>query len=457
MAQTNIPFDVFTAIFETYTDDFRSEHTEFSNKAVPWKLGHICRSWRQAALSSSSCWNIFTFWVTEDNANNELPEMYQQLLQRCGSKPLQFLIEFSRYSEPLPQQPLRVFEPILDRCSQWGHIVLQGLDVPEIHRQFGPARGKLSSLHTLKIYFRSSITREDNPTPTERRRKVFDFFKDAPALSEVLLNDMSSRLKKYEIVLPWDQLKTFITYGLPEGIFPTELERQTNLQSLTCVHNKFPTFPAKPISHQHLRNLYIYATNEIEACFTHMAEVTLPALETLSVSFLTMELRYNLSAIPALTTLIINSKCQLKTLVIQQNCTTSIDTLPTLFSQIPSLETLDIGHGLFFVPILGALCYDQTKPTLLPNLRRLCVTYSTSTYPSDMRVVSDLINSRQQISTDLDIPGQLLAPLLYVRLFIRRSETRYFAFLDLINEYVPPPPSSRVSVSTLGPYLCSIF
>lgn len=371
--------------------------------------------------------------------------MHQELLKRSGSTPLQISFHFSRFTTPVPPDPFRILGPAISRSSQWETILIQGMDVTEIQRQFGSAQGQLLLLRSLKIYFRSKISRPNTAFHRERRTTRFDLFNIAPSLTEVLLNDISGSLEKYEVCLPWSQLTRYVTYGSAKGAFPTELERQPNLEVLICVHNHFPTLPSKYISHHRLRELYLYATTDIQACFERLGETTLPALEALAVTFMTVELRYNVSAIPSIVSLVSRSRCQLKALVIQQNSDLHADLLPDLLSQIPSLETLDIGHCAHFRNTLSALCFDVTQPLLLPNLQRLVVACNNTTRPSDIRLISDLVKSRQHTFEDNNALGLPFVPLLYVRIFVKKSETRYYAFLDLEGWQEAPQTDSPAS------------
>ncbi|KAJ3566245.1 hypothetical protein NP233_g7119 [Leucocoprinus birnbaumii] len=421
--QGNLSYDVLSQIFMIYNHVSRDNYNDYMNEGIPWILGQICHSWRQVALNTPTCWNSFTLEITEDNADNDLPEMHQALLARSADASLRISFDFSRYNEPIPGRPFRIIEPLLERCTQWTTILLQGLDVPELHRQFRPARNNLPSLWSLKFYFRSRTTRDSVVLPGER------------------------------VLLPWNQIKTYGAYSAPGNPFPDELERQPNLESLTTIYNDFPSITPHPIVHQNLRELYVYATQNIEAGFEQLKQLTLPSLELLVLTFMTMELRHNVSIIATVISLIQNSKCNLKSLAIQQNCNLYIDRLPVLFSLTPSLETLDIGHGTWFRDTLSALRFDPKKETLLPNLKRLVIAYTVGTNPVDIKFIRELVESRKQAFTDSASTGQLFCPLLYIRLHIKRSETRYWCFMDLEDRYAAPEGHTKTDAYPLDLYM----
>ncbi|KAF5364108.1 hypothetical protein D9756_000082 [Leucocoprinus leucothites] len=447
--QGDLTVDVLTQIFIIYNNVSRDRHNDYSNQGIPWILGQICRSWRQVALNTPNIWNMFSLEIDEKTADGDLPEMHQTLLARSANASLRISFEFSRYNEPIPGRPFRILEPLLERSTQWSTVLLRGLSVPEIYRQFGPARDNLPALWSLKIYFRNKATRDSVVLPGERGLRNFDFFKNAPVLNRVLLNNMADRQDHYDIMLPWNQIKTFSSYNTPDNPFPDELDRQPNLESLTAIYNEFLPLTPRQIAHQNLRELYIYATHGIEDSFEQVTQLVVPSLELLVIIFMTMELRHKVSIIPTVISLIENSKCSLKSLAIEQNCDLHIDKLPTLFSLTPKLETLDIGHGKWFRAALTALRFDPEKETVLPNLQRLAIAYTVGTNPVDIKLIKELVESRKQVFTDPSRAGQLFHPLLYVRLHIKRSETRYWCLMDLEGRYVPPEGHTRTDAYCL--------
>ncbi|KXN81836.1 hypothetical protein AN958_03605 [Leucoagaricus sp. SymC.cos] len=439
--QGGLPIEVLNQIFSIYTDLLRESNTDVhSNQAIPWILGKICHSWRQVAIYSPLCWNTFTIQITEDSDISVPSEMHQTLLSRTRAAPLHIFFDFSQYHEPIPGDPLPIIQPLVDRSSQWAAVLMRGVDVPEIYRQFRSIRGRIPDLRSLKIYFRNRPSRGSIPLPGEHAIRNFDLFSDAPSLTQVLLNDMfSNGLPSYDIVLPWNQITSYGAYNVPGKPFPNELDRQPNLRSLTTIYDDFPYLPPKHFSHQTLRELYVNTTTDPDGCFKQMTRLTLPSLELLVITFMTMELRQKTSAISAIITLITNSQCQLKSLAISQNCDLHIAKLPELFALTPELETLDVGHGTYFRDALAALRFDPEKSTLLPNLKRLVVVYTISTKPIDMKLISELVESRKRVSADLSYIGELLNPLPHVRVHIKRSETRYYCFHDLEGTYNTPP------------------
>ncbi|KAF9445017.1 hypothetical protein P691DRAFT_777874 [Macrolepiota fuliginosa MF-IS2] len=430
LAQENLPFDILSNIFETYTGLTSQELSDLSNKSTPWILGHICRSWREAALSIPQCWNVFAVVVTDENANSS-SLMHEELIRRSGTMPLHISFNFRDFTELIEKHPFQIIEPVLKHSSQWGTVVIIGMDCSEIHRQFGPVRGQISRLRSLRI-LRPRFSRGLEFPPGERRMTHFDLFAYAPSLSEVTLEDPIGSLEQRKITLPWNQLTQYVAHGFPEGVFPVELERSPDLQSLMRVHNHFPpSRVSNPISHHHLRYLFLHGETDMELAFKQLGDMTLPSLEVLAITFATMEARKDISAISAISSLVTRSHCQLKALVIQQTSNLYVDLLPPLLSQLPSLETLDIGHCGHFRGTFSALRFDPTRPTLLPNLRRLVVSCNSGTRPSDIKLIKDILHSRQRVSKDNGSPGQLLAPLLYARLFVKKNDLRYHMLLDL--------------------------
>lgn len=444
-------------MFEAYTASLRLDHPDFSNAAIPWVLGQVCHSWRQVATSVPRCWNRFTLMVTDEGANKELPEKFAELIKRSGNVPFGVSFDFAPFSDEISPHPYRILEPLIRHSSQWEAIMMNGLDVTDVSNQFGQIKGRLDHLRSMKIYFRSSMSRSSIPNRGDLRRRerdalpAFDLFGAAPSLSYVFFNDMTGHLMRYKPVLPWSQLKAYVVYGSKNDIFPSELRRQSNLETFICMHNRFP--PPSPeqshVIHHHLRHLHLHFSRDMEACIQRLGEVSLPALETISITLLSSEAYYSTSSIPGIAALVSRSKCQLKTLVVLQISTLNVDLFPNLLSELPSLETLDIGNGLHFDSVLPLLVFDKDKKTLLPNLRRLAVSFSAFVRPKDVQLISNIIESRQRVSNSAGDLGQLFSPLLYARIFIKSSGVLDSVFQALDGWPLPSPPARDVSIIQL--------
>ncbi|KAF9441862.1 hypothetical protein P691DRAFT_536154 [Macrolepiota fuliginosa MF-IS2] len=427
-AQDNLPFDVLSRIFETYT---YSLPPGLPNSNIPWVLGHICRSWREIALSTRHCWNVFAVIVTDKNADMVFP-MHEELIRRSGTVLLHISFVFRSPNHSIKEQsPARILEPALSHSSRWGTISIIGLNCFGISKQFGRARGRISRLRSLK-FVRQHVRQGIGSFLEEPRGVHFDIFDDAPSLSEVILSDPIGQLGKHEIYMPWNQLTTYLMHGIVEGVFLAELERSPNLRVLVRICGSFrPGRTLRPISHRHLRCLFLHAKAGVQLAFQQLANVILPSLEILGIALSMARAHREISAIPTIAALVTRSRCQLKTLVIQQNSKLGIDLLPPLLSQLPSLETLDVGHCEYFRDVFSALCFNPTKPTLLPNLQRLVVSGGISTRPNEVKFVKELLDSRQRVFKDGISPGQLFVPLSYARVCIKRKIPRYYVFLEL--------------------------
>ncbi|KAF7345006.1 hypothetical protein MVEN_01663400 [Mycena venus] len=286
---------------------------------TPWQLGHICQSWRLAALGYPPLWNSITIPSPRDSFL--LPMIETQLL-RSASGPLN--VYWSADEEEGTADP-QCAASVVSHCNRWHLVCLDTTYTSDELSWLHPAAGRLDALERLKVL-------GSDPTVGIR-----DIFSVAPRLREVILTDF--RLGRYsaQIDLPWGQ----ITHYRGAFIAQTQIDilKQTPYLRQCAVglklHIDYDPDNNSPAVLPYLRRLCIGQPRLLDRLNT-------PLLEELScVRNWRMDLR-------ALLPFVHSSSCSLKTLVLM-SCGICPDLVEVLRG-LPSLtyafiESPDERHG----------------------------------------------------------------------------------------------------------------
>ncbi|KAJ7618596.1 hypothetical protein FB45DRAFT_169540 [Roridomyces roridus] len=104
----------------------------------PWYLGHICRYWREVAISVPSLWSEICIM----HRREPFP-LLETLLSRCSSGPLKVL--YWSTSKPDP----RLLSMLVECSERWTFASL--LLNPHNFGEIGPIRGRIPQLRHLRI------------------------------------------------------------------------------------------------------------------------------------------------------------------------------------------------------------------------------------------------------------------------------------------------------------------
>ncbi|KAF7375619.1 F-box domain-containing protein [Mycena sanguinolenta] len=248
-------------ICEIFVQVLLSECGENSSRLPqPWRLGHICRSWRRAALSYPRLWPSITF---PSLGTRERSAMMEIQLSRSGNTPLDILWEGDKLVES------RLLKLVTTHSNRW-HV----LRLPSHQPLFGdsrsalkwlrPVAGRLAQLRRLEV-----VTASDNLLVT-------DVFAAAPALREVVLTDREFSVSSPErINIPWAQITHY------RGCYPLSrqlkiLQKASNL--IECAIGYSPLSPSalsRRILLPQLRRLHLTDAEILDY-------IDAPLLETLS-------------------------------------------------------------------------------------------------------------------------------------------------------------------------------
>ncbi|KAJ6455570.1 hypothetical protein C8R47DRAFT_209169 [Mycena vitilis] len=272
--------------------------------APPWWLGHICRSWRQAALSYSLFWSSLSVPSALSPITDHLSRIEAQLI-RAAHAPL-----YISWRDVQNKVDPALLHLVLPHCSRWRSLCF---DVyPKYERRLlnwlQPVNGQLKNLQKLEVIGGTNTS-------------IPDVFSNAPNLQQVVLADESFLYSPSTLVVPWVQITHY------QGTYKEErqLEILRNAPNLLECSIGFINFHnSGPDSNQilpHLRRLCI----EDDKLLRHL---TAPMLEALTVVWFS----------PGSLSFVQRSSCTLKKLALMR-CTIDSE-LTDLLQNIPSLTHL---------------------------------------------------------------------------------------------------------------------
>ncbi|KAJ7635674.1 hypothetical protein DFH06DRAFT_1479007 [Mycena polygramma] len=256
---------------------------------APWRLGHICQSWRRAVLGNPFFWNSVTIpnlWGSP-NQNLALSRMDLQLL-RSASTPLTVYW----CAEKHKKIDLRSADAVLSHCGRWNGL---HLDVPCDGADLTwliPASGRLTALRTFKADF-GFLT------------QFPDILSVVESIREVILTDWFLYYPSPSILVPWGQITHY------RGAYVTTTQRHILAAApnlLQCAVNfEPPLVLGPPITLPQLRGLRVERPKDL-------LHLTTPSLENL---FSVCHSRLDL---PEFARFLRRSSCSLKQLVLR-DCT----------------------------------------------------------------------------------------------------------------------------------------
>jgi hypothetical protein len=216
---------------------------------TPWYLGHICRYWREVALTLPILWSdIFIF-----SARKFSIERLETLLSRSINSPLKVLL-WSSSDDPHVNVLLHI---LVANSVRWraASLLLTPYSFPELV----PLRGRIPILRHLRI----NVVDHNKPSSTSDTSNPFEI---APDLRDVSFEDLSGL--RFPIVLPWNQLTRWKTESRVPNPY-TILPITSNLEIASLAVNRVPQ---QAIFLPRLRRLYITLLPALD-------HFVLPALE----------------------------------------------------------------------------------------------------------------------------------------------------------------------------------
>ncbi|KAJ6506274.1 hypothetical protein C8R47DRAFT_1101732 [Mycena vitilis] len=324
----------------------------------PWWSGHICQSWRQAALGYTSFWSSISIPRSFWGKVNYLPRVQAQFI-RAANSPLE--LRWSLECEAIDSE---LWQLVIPRCRRWRSLCF---NVCPPHRRLRldwlyAVRGHLHLLETLELNGASDII-------------IPDVFSDAPKLRQVFLSfaETPTPLWLPSVVIPWAQITHY--RGFYSQKHQSEIIRNApNLlyASIGCWNKSdLDTTQVLP----HLRRLCIQEGGILR-------NITAPRVETLTV--------IQWEAYPDIIPFVNRSSCTLTKLVLLCcNINTELtDVLRHLSSLTHLLVSLDSYNAqIAFSEEMSA----ATDSHLCPNLTTLALGYQ---WPTPWDTLVSMVESR---------------------------------------------------------------
>ncbi|KAJ7677038.1 hypothetical protein DFH06DRAFT_617394 [Mycena polygramma] len=221
-----------------------------SHKHPPWYLGHVCRSWRLAALTYPHLWSSIAL---HHSSRPRFP-LIETLLQRSSNAPLNVSWNGTPIDHPSK-------DAVLANCSRWRSLYLDAR-VADIS-DFGwlqPVCGRLTALQTLSL---------SRPGPNVI---LPDIFSTAPMLREVSLADWYFPVISPSVVIPWGQITTY------RGAYDTSTQRKILMAAPNVAECSLRFVGARqphentPITLPYLRRLCVERTGSLRHLTTPLLE-----------------------------------------------------------------------------------------------------------------------------------------------------------------------------------------
>ncbi|KAJ6506278.1 hypothetical protein C8R47DRAFT_112426 [Mycena vitilis] len=300
----------------------------WSGKKTPWNLGHICRSWRQHAVSYPLLWTFIAVYCSHLDINRTLLKLAAQLQRSANA-----LLDVQWPSVDTDDVDLRLLSLLLPHSNRWRSL---GINiVPSSHPESAApqcqwlhfVKGHLGQLQHFEVTAVSNVT------------SLPDVFSIAPNLRQVVLSHRSP--SPAFIAMPWRQITHY--HGTCPAKYQLEILRAAAPRLLECVigYNgerfEIRTYRQTPqmITLPNLRRLSSKDVNVV-------AHLTAPLLERLRLAL--RGPRQRRESIDMLLPFIHRSACALTRLALVE-CSVNpavisvLGALPTLTSLLIDLES----------------------------------------------------------------------------------------------------------------------
>ncbi|KAJ7168710.1 hypothetical protein C8R46DRAFT_239174 [Mycena filopes] len=358
-----LPTELLCEIFHASLPHSRRVYFQETIVTAPWKLGVVCRRWRESALGDPTLWSSIEikcgFLSSSQIAKYYPLAALQTQIFRSGDAPLELTFRTGYYDEQISSHFLALLEAVVGESHRWKTLNLNwGIEHPAAILIFAQIQGRLPQLHRLEINW--------------------DFlpiaiFEVAPQLRQVF----SLHYEAQPLSVPWPQITHF------EGESSARVCLDICTQAALLVECAFT------ISHANMTP-------------TDMPMVLLPQLRRLAISgsgilplLEAPNLEYLfLDTLASAAPFLLRSQCRLKGLDVS-SCPS-----PDLIHLVPHIPTLLHFHAYFpkasEVPHHTAKLFRVLRDAC-PNLVSIHVTFSQVLCPYD--ALYDLCVARRRTLT----------------------------------------------------------
>ncbi|KAJ7633159.1 hypothetical protein FB45DRAFT_1003307 [Roridomyces roridus] len=331
---------------------------------APWRLGHICRSWRAWVLGDPCLWSSLHILYRDDDSDHDFPlAMVETQLMEGPS-----LLKIS---------PWDLLVPLSERWKSLHIQYREDDDLDCLARVLRPIAGHLSNLERLALFSSSYDSTSIKP------EWDIDIFLIAPRLREVFLTGWSGSSCGYysvDLPIPWSQIARYRGLFAAADTHLRIFQKTPSLVECTIGVDK-EDIPAFTAILPCLRRLCVDGPGGM------LANIIAPSLEDLFLTDMT----------PTATPFVYSSSCRLKTLVLTE--LTRIDNLISLLEACPLLETFILSGVMLpdipkTTPLFAALQLSGSNSDICPNLAVFAFGMRVSPDVSWKEVLFRMIRSR---------------------------------------------------------------
>ncbi|KAF7362732.1 hypothetical protein MVEN_00622500 [Mycena venus] len=344
-----IPAELLCEIF-TLTFPYMRSVGKYLIEQAPWRLGHVCQTWRVAALANPLFWSSITLYAPPAGWMGQAcpPLMIETQLIRSGGAPLQVNFD-SRHGDIIDCCSPASIDLILAQSFRWDTASLRFHRVLA-HRLANRLRRVKANIPALRSLELISTHNLDSI--------IGDTFSIAPSLRGVVLTDDEYGFISPKIQFPWCQLTKFRgSYHRLSYDCATILRAAPNLVECGISLSQTSSSAGPPII---LGNLL-----RLSAIGDVLSSLVAPALEELWI--------YG-SATASFLGFLGRSSCRLRKLVVY-DCSDP-ETLIPILQTIPTLKTFFVdfernSDNTGQTALFDALKLRGGASDMCPNLTRI--------------------------------------------------------------------------------------
>ncbi|KAF7319793.1 F-box domain-containing protein [Mycena kentingensis (nom. inval.)] len=352
-----LPNEITSEIFANYS--LFIAHECGSLHSAPTVLTHVCRAWRQLALSLPKIWTQI-FMGSESSPSIDF--LLRLWFDRAGSQPLHVTTPDEDEGDAQ-----RLFSMLVAYSDQFESLDC-AFPLPE-GCSLQPISGRVSNLRELSLYV--------NPQPSY----PINVFATAPSLRKLVLSLYHENVVTAQIKLPWAQLTELrADYGFAPDLLQT-IQKIPQLEVLELRAASY-TPPAAPIQLTRLHTLRLHSAGGPVGTLQCLTYLVCPSLHNLELGV------FGQYSAPTFSSFIKRADC-IRCLTLSQ--LTSYE-MELVLSRMPGIEDLSVLRVQDPYSLISSLRIQTPQWRLVPNLQKLHIELSGT--PALLPEISAMLKTR---------------------------------------------------------------